>query len=99
MVTNRLIGPALGLLLQEADVSRRGRDTHGAGVGLTLTGEDPKEGGLAGAVRPDQADDVARGHHEVETREQLPFTMPGSHIPGLDRRAHVSILSRPPRIG
>ena len=35
-----------------------------------LPGEDPQQRGLAGAVRPDEADDVAGGEHEVETGEQ-----------------------------
>ena len=42
-----------------------------AGVGLVEAGEDPKEGGLAGAVLADDADPGPLGHLEVEARARF----------------------------
>ena len=47
-----------------------GRGRHRAGQRRRLAGEQPQQGGLAGAVGPDDADDVARGDGQVEGLEE-----------------------------
>jgi hypothetical protein len=83
-----LAGQPLELLGEEADVGVRRRHPYGAGVGGTQTGQDAQQGGLAGAVRPDQADDVARGDDEVRPAEQLAVAEARTHTLGLHGRGH-----------
>ena len=51
--------------------------------------EDPQQRGLAGAVGPDQADDVARRDDEIQPGEQGPVAVPGGEVLGDQRCAHA----------
>ena len=58
-------------------------------LGLGLAREHAQQRGLAGAVRPDEADDVAGGEHEVETGEQDAGAVAGGEAGGLDGGTHL----------
>ena len=84
-----LAGPTLGFLGQVPDRGGRRAQRDRALLGLELGGQQPQEGGLAGAVGPDEADDVARADDEVEPREEGPGAVAGGEVGGLQGRAHV----------
>jgi hypothetical protein len=58
-----------------------------AGTRLQLTGDDPQQRALAGAIRRHQPDAVAIGHHEVEIVEQLGSERQGKFVEA--DRAHI----------
>jgi hypothetical protein len=71
-------------------------DVHGA-TGLVDQGrEDPDGGGFAGAVRPQQGEEVAFGHVQIDATEgletvavglgQLPYGQSGTHIKSIPRK-------------
>jgi hypothetical protein len=69
---------------------RIGRAAHHRAVLRDLQpGEQSQQGRLAGAVGPDQPDDITRGDDEIQPGEQHPITVTGSQAGGVQRRAHV----------
>jgi hypothetical protein len=48
-----------------------------AGLGCEQAADDPKDRRLAGAVRAYQAGDLAGGHVEVETAQDVTLAVPG----------------------
>jgi hypothetical protein len=68
-----------GVSLGDHVVAQHPRD---AGVGPQQGGQDPDDGGLAGAVGPEQAVDHAGGHGQVDPVDRLGFAE------GLDQARH-----------
>ena len=69
----RIQAALLGHVAEQALVlagDRRAAPEHLAGVGLEHAEGDPHRGRLAGAVGPDEADDVARGDGERQVVER-----------------------------
>src|SRR5699024_2625874 len=59
------------LLVQQPDPGRApgGGDADGAGIGMQMAGEDAQQGGLTGAVLPDQTGAPTGGRHQGEVGE------------------------------
>jgi len=93
-LADRLAAPAVAFLRQVADGGGGRAQRHRAPLGQVDPGQHPQQRGLAGPVRTDQADHVARRHHQVEPREQLHVAVPRRELPGGQRRAHSVTMLR-----
>ena len=60
----------IGDLVRLQSVERRSAIAHGAMGRIQKAGDDVEGRGLAGAVRPDQADDLALADREIHVRER-----------------------------
>ena len=69
------------LLRQVAHGRRRRAHLHGPLFRFLLSGQQPQQGRLPGAVDADQADDVTGPTTQVETAEQGPITVLGGEAP------------------
>ncbi len=85
---DRLPRPPLVLLRQVAERGGRWADDDGAGLGRDLAGQRAQQGGLAGAVHPDQTDDVSGGDDEVEAGEEDAGAVSGRQATGDEGGAH-----------
>ncbi len=61
-------------------------EAHAAGVGLVEPGDHVEEGGLAGAVRADQPDDLPRVDVERDVVDRDDPPEPPRHVPNLEQR-------------
>ena len=94
---HRLAGPPLGLLRQVADGGRRRAERRPCPAsGASSPARMRSSVDLPGAVRPDQADDVAGRDHEVEAGEQDAVAVPGGKILGDQSCAHEVTRLLPP---
>ena len=89
-----LAGPPLGLLRQVPDGGVRRADARPLpSSGAVSPGEEAQQRRLAGAVRPDQPDDVAGGDDEVEPGEQGAGAVTGGQAGGLQTVALISLAA------
>ena len=65
-------------------------DARRARVGLEQGREDPDEGGLAGAVRPEEGDHATLGHRQVDPAQRLGVPERAGDAFDFDDRAHGS---------
>ena len=93
----RLARAPLGLLGEVADDGVRRGEPHRARVGRVLARQHPQQRRLAGAVRADETDDVAGGHHEVEAGEQGPLGVAGGEVARDEGGCHRGSLAGRPR--
>ena len=85
---DRLAGAALGLLREVPDRGAGRVEDDRAGVGLGLAGQHAQQGRLAGAVGPDEPDDVAGRDDEVEAGEQGALGVAGREAAGDEGGGH-----------
>lgn len=55
---------------------------------LEITGQDPQQGALAGAIGAHHTDDIARGHGQIQALEQGAVGEAAGHILGDERCGH-----------
>ncbi len=82
--SNRVLLPIEGAVLVDVGELDRVADLETARIGLLLAGDHAEQGGLAGAVGADHADDAAGRQHEVHLLVEQPVAVALGDIPGLD---------------
>ena len=81
---------ALALLWQVSDDRGRRADLDGSVLGSNKAGEQPKQGGLAGAVGADQTDDILGGDDQVEPGEEGTVAVSGGEVLRDDGGTHIA---------
>ncbi|MDF2584620.1 MAG: hypothetical protein K0R33_3263, partial [Mycobacterium sp.] len=83
------------LLGQPPDEGVGGGDADGAAEWLQGAGQNPQQCALARPVGPDDADDIAGCHGQVDVLEQCAMGVTAGHILGDKRCGHRSIVASP----